>query len=120
MDFPNPTKTKWFPLQFDEERARFYAAELCLALDFLHQNQIVYRDLKLENILMDMDGHIVLTDFGLSKDKVDDIHENSLQTFCGTVSSATRLSIMDGWMDGTDSVVHGCVWTTCLHGWHGN
>jgi len=66
-------------------RARFYAAELCLALDFLHQNGIVYRDLKLENILMDMDGHIVLTDFGLSKDNVADITENSLQTFCGTV-----------------------------------
>ena len=45
----------------------------------------MYRDLKLENILMDMDGHIVLTDFGLSKDKVEDIKENSLQTFCGTV-----------------------------------
>jgi len=70
---------------FEEMRARFYAAELCLALDFLHQNGIVYRDLKLENILMDMEGHIVLTDFGLSKDNVADITENSLQTFCGTV-----------------------------------
>jgi serine/threonine protein kinase len=70
---------------FEEVRARFYAAELCLALDFLHQNNIVYRDLKLENILMDMEGHIVLTDFGLSKDNVEDITENSLQTFCGTV-----------------------------------
>lgn len=70
---------------FEEPRAKFYAAELCLALDFLHQNSIVYRDLKLENILMDVDGHIVLTDFGLSKDNVSDINENSLQTFCGTV-----------------------------------
>jgi serine/threonine protein kinase len=66
-------------------RARFYAAELCQALDFLHQNGIVYRDLKLENILMDLEGHVVLTDFGLSKDNVEDVTEASLQTFCGTV-----------------------------------
>jgi serine/threonine protein kinase len=70
---------------FEEIRARFYSAELCLALDFLHQNGIVYRDLKLENILMDMKGHIVLTDFGLSKDNVADVTEATLQTFCGTV-----------------------------------
>lgn len=70
---------------FEEPRAKFYSAELCLALEFLHSNNIVYRDLKLENILMDVEGHIVLTDFGLSKDNVDDITANSLQTFCGTV-----------------------------------
>ena len=70
---------------FEEARARFYAAELCLALDFLHQNHVVYRDLKLENILMDMEGHVVLTDFGLSKDKVDDVTAPVLTTFCGTV-----------------------------------
>jgi serine/threonine protein kinase len=56
---------------FDETRARFYAAELLLALDHLHSHQIIYRDLKLENILMDHMGHIALTDFGLSKQKVD-------------------------------------------------
>ncbi len=56
---------------FTEERARFYAAELLSALDHLHQQQIVYRDLKLENILMDFQGHIALTDFGLSKQDID-------------------------------------------------
>jgi serine/threonine protein kinase len=70
---------------FEEARARFYAAELCLALEFLHQNNVVYRDLKLENILMDMEGHVVLTDFGLSKDKVADVTACCLSTFCGTV-----------------------------------
>ena len=52
---------------FFEHRAKFYAAELLCALDHLHQKGIVYRDLKLENIVLDHVGHIALTDFGLSK-----------------------------------------------------
>ena len=46
---------------------RFYAAELYLAINFLHRNSIIHRDLKLENILLDAEGHIKLTDFGVSK-----------------------------------------------------
>ena len=59
---------------------RLYLAEITLALHFLHENGIIYRDLKPENILLDKDGHIKLTDFGLSK-KVEDGVTN---TFCGT------------------------------------
>jgi len=70
---------------FSENRTRFYAAELLLALNHLHENHIIYRDLKLENVLMDHDGHIALTDFGLSKEGVDDVFEMQLSTFCGTV-----------------------------------
>ena len=47
--------------------------------------KVVYRDLKLENVLMDMGGHVVLTDFGLSKDHVADVSAPCLVTFCGTV-----------------------------------
>ena len=50
---------------FSEVRARFYASELLLALAHLHSHQIIYRDLKLENVLMDGSGHVALTDFGL-------------------------------------------------------
>ena len=57
---------------FTEEDVKFYLAELALALDHLHSVGIIYRDLKPENILLDCDGHIKLTDFGLSKEAVDD------------------------------------------------
>ena len=51
----------------DFHAARFYAAEIALALDYIHQKQIIYRDLKPENIMLCGDGHIMLADFGLSK-----------------------------------------------------
>lgn len=57
--------------RFSEERSKFIAAEIILALECLHQNNIIYRDLKPENVLMDSEGHIKLTDFGLSKIKQD-------------------------------------------------
>ena len=50
------------------DRARFYAAEIVEGVDGLHQAGVIYRDLKPENILIGGDGHIVLTDFGLSKE----------------------------------------------------
>jgi serum/glucocorticoid-regulated kinase 2 len=53
--------------RFDEERAKFYVAEIILALDHLHALNVIYRDLKPENILLDDEGHICLTDFGMSK-----------------------------------------------------
>ncbi|KAI1903140.1 hypothetical protein AGOR_G00024140 [Albula goreensis] len=70
-------------VMFTEEDVKFYLAELALALDHLHSLGIIYRDLKPENILLDEDGHIKLTDFGLSKESID--HENKAYSFCGTV-----------------------------------
>jgi len=55
---------------FDENRARLYIAELVLAVECLHLNHVIYRDLKPENILIDADGHLKVSDFGLSKHNV--------------------------------------------------
>ena len=68
---------------FDEDRARFYASEMILALDYLHNMGVVYRDLKPENILIDSEGHIRLTDFGLSKAGLRE-NSNRTESFCGT------------------------------------
>ncbi|CAK4081060.1 unnamed protein product [Aphanomyces euteiches] len=68
--------------RFKEHQARLYGAQLVLAFTHLHSCDIVFRDLKLENILMDEDGFIALADFGLSKEHVK--MEHDAVTFCGT------------------------------------
>lgn len=54
-------------MKLKEDEIRFYSAEIILALEYIHQLGVIYRDLKPENILIESDGHIKLTDFGLSK-----------------------------------------------------
>lgn len=67
---------------FSEERTRFYGAEITLAIQYLHELGIIYRDLKLENLLIDKEGHIKLTDFGLCKEEIT--YGSTTRTFCGT------------------------------------
>ncbi|KAA1466307.1 kinase-like protein [Dentipellis sp. KUC8613] len=79
--------------RFSEERARFYIAELVLALEHLHKYHIVYRDLKPENILLDATGHVALCDFGLSK---PDLRSDELtNTFCGTTEYLAPEVLLD-------------------------
>lgn len=68
--------------RFSEGRCRFYATEICLALQYLHSLNIIYRDLKPENLLLDHEGHCKITDFGLSKEGIMD--NVSAKTLCGT------------------------------------
>ncbi|KAK0405057.1 hypothetical protein QR680_017781 [Steinernema hermaphroditum] len=67
---------------FSEERSCFYAACVLLGLEFLHSHKIIYRDLKLDNLLLDKDGYVKLADFGLCKEGMGPNDRTS--TFCGT------------------------------------
>ena len=79
--------------RFNEQRAKFYIAELILALQHLHQHDIVYRDLKPENILLDANGHVALCDFGLSKANLT--KNETTNTFCGTTEYLAPEVLLD-------------------------
>ena len=66
---------------FSQEKTKFYASELILAIEYLHNNNCIYRDLKPENITIDNEGHIKLIDFGLCKLLNEDVNDFSV---CGS------------------------------------
>ncbi|XP_078797380.1 ribosomal protein S6 kinase alpha-5 isoform X2 [Oryzias latipes] len=88
-------------VRFKEQEVALYSGEIVLALEHLHALGIVYRDLKLENVLLDSNGHIVLTDFGLSKEF--DQAERAFSV-CGTIEYMAP-EIVEGGKSGHDMAV---------------
>lgn len=100
---------------FDERRAKFYIAEAGCALGFLHSKGIIYRDLKPENMLLDGDGHLVLTDFGLCKMGV--VGQVRTNTYCGTPDYlAPEIILKQPYGKSVDWWCLGCVLFEMLHG----
>ena len=73
-----------FEKRFSEQRAKFYTCEVLLALEDLHKRDIIFRDLKPDNVVLDTEGHCKLTDFGLSKEGVNE--NQYAQSFCGSIA----------------------------------
>lgn len=84
MEFVNGGDLMWHiqKQSFTEARAKYYACEILLALQYFHQNNIIYRDLKLDNILLTLEGHIKIADYGLCKENIG--FRDRTNTFCGT------------------------------------
>ncbi len=92
--------------RFTEYQAKYFAAQILLAIEYLHKHEILYRDLKLDNIMLTADGHVKLTDFGLCKPGMD--WRAQTKTFCGTpefiapeiLSSKPYTKAVDWWAYG--------------------
>ena len=101
--------------KFSNEKTKFYVVEIILAIEFLHNNKMLYRDLKPENIMVDSTGHIKLTDFGLSK-MVKKTKEKAF-TICGTPQYlAPEILSDDGYDNSVDWWSLGCVMYEMLTG----
>ena len=101
--------------RFKNEKAKFYLVEIILAIEFLHKNKMMYRDLKPENVLLDKTGHIKITDFGLSK--ILSSENEKTYTICGTPQYlAPEILSSEGYDNAVDWWSLGCLMYKMLIG----
>ena len=101
--------------RFTNEKAKFYLVEIILAIEFLHKNNMMYRDLKPENVLLDKNGHIKITDFGLSK--ILSRKNEKTYTICGTPQYlAPEILSSEGYDNAIDWWSLGCLMYKMLIG----
>ncbi|KAM0673424.1 Serine/threonine kinase [Gurleya vavrai] len=79
---------------FTPQQIKLYTCEVLLGLEFLHKNNIIYRDMKLDNILLTADGHVKIADFGLCKDNFGPL--DVTHTYCGTADTIAPEVILQG------------------------
>ena len=84
MSWGDLSKQLQIQTRFSEAKAKFYICEIALAIGELHKHDIMFRDLKTDNIVIDKTGHAMLTDVWLSKEGVDD--KRIAKCFCGSVA----------------------------------
>ena len=84
----NDSKISYF-----QEISAFFLAEVFLAIEYIHEQGLIIRDVKPENIMLDIDGHVRLIDFGLSKIGVTDKISTFTHTSCGTSAYMVRKDI---------------------------
>ena len=102
-------------INFTENTVKFYIIELILAIEFFHENNVIYRDLKPENILMNSEGHIKISDFGLSK-KLEN-QKDKAYTLCGTLQYlAPEILKNKGYDKSVDWWSLGCIYYEMLTG----
>ncbi|WAR03397.1 S6KL-like protein [Mya arenaria] len=75
---------------FPEKLVKLYVAEMAMSLDYLHKSGVIYRDMKMENLLFDAEGHLQLTDFGLAKWLA---RGEKTRTVCGTLQYMEVLAV---------------------------
>jgi len=103
--------------KFSPEISKFYFCEVLLGLEYLHARNILYRDLKLENILLDEEGHVRLTDFGVSKVAKEDISNPKFISMVGTREYfSPEMILREGYGKPYDFYSLGCVLYICLTG----
>jgi len=119
MDFINGGDI-FFHLQndhlFSAERTRFYTAQIICGLEYLHNAGVIYRDLKAENLILNDDGYILMTDFGISKEGLN-TKDAKATTFCGTPEYlAPEILAGNGYTKAVDWWALGILIFEMLHG----